>query len=143
MGHQDKGHYSAKHHNVKIDNTIAEKIQGMVIDNCLTCASAHKVGKILALSPSEIGVQTDLLEYRISECQLGLFGYSDGKKRIDPDVKITPYLNTELDTRQKNNIISCIDCWTIAKDLKINRLSVGSACEKKKIRIKPCQLGAF
>ena len=30
-----------------------------------------------------------------------------------------------------------------AKKLKIKRLDMGSACEKKNIKIKPCQLGAF
>jgi len=143
MGHQDKGHFAAKHKDIQINKTISEKIRALADDNCLTCASAHQAGKALKISPSEIGVQTDLLEYRIEECQLGLFGYGNGKKRINPDIEISDDLNEQLDKVSKDGRISCLECWNIAKDLKIKRLDIGSACEKKNIRIKPCQLGAF
>lgn len=143
MGHEDRGHYAAKHKGKKINKTITQKIKALSNDNCLTCSSAHKAAKALNIPPLEIGVQTDLIEYRISECQLGLFGYSDGKKKIDPDIEIPSNLNEELDKADKDGRISCLECWNIAKALKIKRLDAGSACEKKNIRIKPCQLGAF
>jgi len=63
MGHQDKGHFAAKHEDKQINKTIAEKIRALSDNNCLSCASAHRAGKALNISPSEIGVQTDLLEY--------------------------------------------------------------------------------
>jgi len=143
MTHEDKGHYAAKHTGRQINETIAEKIRALSKDNCLTCAQAHRAAKELNLPPSEIGVQTDLLEYRIADCQLGLFGYSDGQKRIDPDIDITPELNEHLNKAGKDGRISCLEGWEIAKKLKIKRVDIGSACEKKDIRIKPCQLGAF
>ncbi len=143
MAHEDKGHYAAKHKGRQINETIAAKIRAFSKDNCIKCARAHKAGKELNISPSEIGVQTDLLEYRIADCQLGLFGYSDGQKRIDPDIEITPDLNEYLDKANKDGRISCLECWNIAKKLKIKKLDLGSACEQKDIRIKPCQLGAF
>jgi len=143
MGHQDKGHYAAKHSGRKINQTISKRIRALGKNDCLTCAAAHKVGKELNMAPSEIGIQTDLIEFRISECQLGLFGYSDGKKRIDPNIEIIPELNDHLEDLSSDGRISCRQCWDIAKKLKIKRLDVGSACEKKNIRIKPCQIGAF
>ena len=145
MGHEDKGHYAAKHKDKPINETIAKKIRSLAKDDCLTCASAHQAGKSLNVSPSEIGIQTDLLEYRIEACQLGLFGYNDGDggKKIDPDIKITPQLSEQLDMANNDGRISCLDCWDIAKNLNVKRLDIGSACEKKNIRIKPCQLGAF
>jgi len=143
MGHEDRGHYAAKHKDKQINKIIIEKIQTMADDNCLKCTSAHRAGKALKVSPSEIGVQADLLEYRISECQLGLFGYSDGKKRFNPDIEISDNLNQELDSAGNDGRISCLECWDIAKNLKLKRLDIASACEKKNIRIKPCQLGAF
>ena len=143
MAHEDKGHYAAKHKGRQINETIAAKIRALSEDNCIKCASAHQAAKKLNLSPSEIGVQTDLLEYRISDCQLGFFGYSDGQKRIDPNIEITTDLNELLDKKSKDGRISCLECWNIAKTLKIKKLDVGSACEQKNIRIKPCQLGAF
>jgi hypothetical protein len=143
MGHQDKGHFAAKHTDRQINKTITKKIQALANNNSLMCALAHQAGKALQVSPLEIGVQTDLLEYQIAECQLGLFGYSDGEKKIDPDIEITPDLNKQLDRANKAGRISCLECWDIAKNLKIKRIDVASACEKKNIRIKPCQLGAF
>lgn len=143
MGHQDKGHFAAKHSGRQLNKTIAEKIRALADDNRLTCASAHRAGKALKVSPLEIGVQTDLLEYQIAECQIGLFGYDDGEKRIDLDIEISPDLNEQLDKTNKDGRISCLECWDIAKNLRIKRLDVASACEKKNIRIKPCQLGAF
>lgn len=143
MGHQDKGHFAAKQNGKQINEIIAEKIRTLSNNNCLTCASAHRAKKALNVSPSEIGIQTDLLEYRITECQLGLFGYDDGEKRIHPDIDISSDLNEQLDLISEDGRIACLKCWDIAKKLKIKRLDVGSACEKKNIRIKPCQLGAF
>jgi hypothetical protein len=143
MTHEDRGHYAAKHQDKKINEVITQKIKALSKDNCLTCTSAHRAAKALNISPSEIGVQTDLLEYRIADCQLGLFGYSDGKKRIDPDIKITPELDQQLGKEINDGRISCFKCWEIAKKLKLKRFDIGSACERKDIRIKPCQLGAF
>ena len=143
MAHQDKGHYAEKHADKQIDKTIEKKIQTIVKKNCVTCSLAHKAAQSLKKSPSEIGIQIDLLEYRISECQMGLFGYIDEEKKFDQTIKITSELNDKLDEVCKDGRISCIECWDIAKDLKQKRLDVGSACEKKKIKIKPCQLGAF
>ncbi len=143
MAHKDKGHYAEKHKDKTINDSISQKIQDLSYGNCINCASAHRAAKELKVSPSEIGVQTDLLEFRISECQLGLFGYSGGQKRIDPDINISKDLSEHLDKASKNGKISCLESWDIAKKLNIKRLDMGSACEKKSIKIKPCQLGAF
>ncbi len=143
MGHQDKGHFKAKHENKRIEPTVAKSIEKLGIDNCLTCASAHRIAKQQNLTPTQIGVQTDLLEYRITECQMGLFGYPDKKKRIDPNINIPGNLDNAIDDKNKNGRISCLECWNIANNMKVKKLDIGSACEKKEIRIKPCQLGAF
>jgi hypothetical protein len=143
MAHEDKGHYANKHQGKSIDDTISKKINSLARDGNLTCAAAHKIAKDLGISASEIGVQTDLLEYRISQCQLGLFGYLPETKRINPDIDISEDLMAALDQVNTDGKISCSKCWEIAKVLKIKKVDLGSACEKKDIRIKPCQLGAF
>ncbi len=143
MAHEDKGHYANKHQGKSIDPIISKKINSLADDGNLTCSAAHKIGKDIGISASQIGVQTDLMEYRISQCQLGLFGYSPEKKRINPDIDISKDLMAALDKANIDGKISCSQCWEIAKALKITKLDLGSACEKKGIRIKPCQLGAF
>jgi hypothetical protein len=143
MTHEDKGHYARKHQGKKIDDSISKKILTLAEDNNLTCAAAHRIAKDLDIQPSDIGIQIDLMEFRITKCQLGLFGYSPEPKKINPDIEISKNLAAALDKTIVDNKISCKLCWDIADSLKIKRLDLGSACEKKDFRIKPCQLGAF
>jgi len=143
MGHQDKGHFAAKHEGHKMNKTIADRIRATAVNDAVTCAAAHKISKELNLPPSEIGIQIDLLEFKITECQLGLFGYGNEKKKINPEIEISPDLNEKLKKAADNGRISCLSCWDIAGQLKLKRIDLGSACEKKNIRIKPCQLGSF
>ncbi len=143
MGHQVKGHFSTKHKDQRVDKDVSEKIRAMAHNDSIKCSSAHQIAKVLNLPSSEIGVQIDLLEFRITECQLGLFGYGNGEKRINPEIEISPDLDAQLKEKATNGSISCFSCWDIGGRLKMKRLDVGSACEKKNIRIKPCQLGSF
>jgi len=39
--------------------------------------------------------------------------------------------------------LSCAVSWEIADALQLTRMAVSEACEALKIKIKPCQLGAF
>ncbi len=143
MAHQDKGHYAQKHQGIKIDNAISDLIKKRSENDQLSCSSAHKIAKELNISPSAIGIQADLMEYRIIQCQLGLFGYQPEKKTIDPNIDIPHALEERIDNTHDDGRLSCKECWEIASDLKVKRLDMGSSCEKKEIRIKPCQLGAF
>lgn len=143
MGHQDKGYFAAKHKDRRIDEIVADKIRAVADNNSITCSSAHQVAKSLNLSPAEIGVQIDLLEFKITECQLGLFGYSNGGKKINPEITISHDLDNRLEKAAVDGRLSCLSSWDIAGDLKMKRLDMGSSCEKKNIRIKPCQLGSF
>ena len=143
MKTEDEGHFADKHFNEEINPDAKDKLHTLCIGNNISCAAAHKAAAALNLSAEEIGVQIDLLELRINECQVGLFGYRDTQKKLDPDIIIDPILDKKLDEKITHGRISCSDCWDIATRLKVKRLDVGSACEKKQIRIKPCQLGAF
>jgi hypothetical protein len=143
MAHQDKGHYAGKHPDQKTDPVIAAKLQDIADKNQLSCASAHKTAAELGVTPKEIGIQADLMELRIVKCQLGLFGYEPEQKRIDPGIDVSDDLWARIENQSTDGRISCRESWDIAKEFKISRLDMGSACEKIGIRIKPCQLGAF
>lgn len=143
MAHQDKGHYANKHQGKIIDETISKKINSLAENSNLACASAHRIARDLGILPLEIGVQTDLMEYRICQCQMGLFGHFPETKKLNPDIEVSKDLGDALDEANTDNKISCAECWEIAATLKIKKMDVGSACEKMDIRIKPCQLGAF
>lgn len=143
MGHQDKKNYAEKHPGKSLDPIISGKISSLTDNTQLTCAAAHRAARDLNLKPLDIGIQADLMEFTITRCQLGLFGYSPQKKNIDPDIEVSKALDDALDQATQEGRISCAQGWEIADAMKIKRLDLGSACEKKGIRIKPCQLGAF
>ncbi|MCG8635806.1 MAG: hypothetical protein MI863_18370 [Desulfobacterales bacterium] len=143
MGHEDKGHYALKHKGKSIQPELSDAIKAQAADGMLPCAAAHKTAKTLGYAPKEAGVQADLLELCISQCQLGLFGYSPNKKKFNPDIDVPEALAGAILDAQDEGRLSCRQCWDMAKDHSISRLDMGSACEKMEIRIKPCQLGAF
>ena len=143
MTHSDKGHYAAKHKDKKINEKMTALIKSFSSENNLTCSMAHQAANELGVSPGEIGIQADLIEFRITMCQLGLFGYEDGTKQIDPDFNLPSDMEEQIDKISKEGRISCLECWNIAKNLNTKKRDVASGCEKKKLRIKPCQLGAF
>lgn len=143
MSHENGHDYAAKHKDAKVNKTLAAILNKSVQDNNLTCAAAHRAAAKAGVPCEQIGVQTDLLGYQITLCQLGLFGYEGGKKGFDPDMEIPEALDKILDEKAVDGRISCQSCWQIAADLKMKRLSVGSACELKEFKIKFCQLGAF
>jgi len=122
MTHQDAGHYATKHPSgTKPNQKLIKAIK----------------------PPSEAGVVTDLLEYRLNKCQLGLFGYSPQKAIVKPAINIPADIKNLIDNKLENNRISCIACWEIAQTLKIPKMDVSSVCEALKIKITKCQLGAF
>ncbi len=143
MGHQDRGHYARKHPEKQRDKAIAALLEEKAEDGRLNCADAHRIAKKLGVTPDQIGVQADLAELRISRCQMGLFGYYPEKKDLNPDIEISPKVDEAIEKAQTDGRISCAECWELATALAISRKDMGSVCEKKGVRIKPCQLGAF
>ena len=97
MSHEDAGKYSAKHPAGTVcDPSIAEAIKGKAEKNRIACAVAHAIAGDLKVEPSEIGKTIDLLEYRITRCQLGLFGYSPEKKIVTADEDLSEELRNHL-----------------------------------------------
>lgn len=144
MTHLDRGHYAKKHADTNLINPVAETLLKTEAKNeKITCVAVHRIAKELGITPADAGVQVDLLELRLIRCSLGLFGYGKGVKMIKPVDSVAQDLENLLDQASDDGRISCKDCWRIAKELKVSRIDVSSACEFKKLRIRPCQLGAF
>lgn len=143
MTHEDRGHYAEKHTGIAKDKKICSALSELSDNDKITCSAIHRIARNHNIVPETVGVQADLMELRLIECQLGLFGYETIGKKLDPDVDISPALNKLLRDTGKNGRISCVECWDIAARLKIKKNDVGNACEKLGLRIKPCQIGAF
>ena len=136
--------FSEKHGpKASVDNLIKDKIQEKAKGGELPCAVAFKIAKELGMPPAEIGKTVDLLDLRLSKCQLGLFGYKPDKK----SVKARAPENRQMEGAIRNALVdgklACCDAWDIASRFKVPKMAVSGACESLSIKIKPCQLGAF
>jgi hypothetical protein len=138
------GHYAAKHApGQRPDEHISALVRLKVEEGKLSCADAEGICAELGVTMAAVGRTLDLLEIRISRCQLGLFGYERSGKILRPGEGLTPELESVIRGRLSGGRLSCVEAWRIATELKVPRLDASSACEALRIRIKPCQLGAF
>jgi hypothetical protein len=144
MTHHDAGHYKAKH---PADRTLNEKAAAAVRekagDGKISCAEAARIAGRLKISMADVGETIDLLEIHLVKCQLGLFGYSPEKIIVNPAAKVAPDLEDAIRGALVKGRLPCGAAWEIADRTDRSRMDVSAACEKLKIKVKPCQLGAF
>lgn len=144
MTHEDAGHYAAKHSKKSsLDSHLMEAISSKISDGKITCAALHGIAEKLKIPPEEVGMAADLLEAKIYKCQLGLFGHGKDKKIKTVEQKTSIELEKAIKALMADGYISCLECWNIAKKTGNSKLDVSVACEMLKVKISPCQLGAF
>ncbi|MEE9911623.1 MAG: hypothetical protein K4571_07850 [Deltaproteobacteria bacterium] len=144
MTHMDKGKFFEKHPNqTKIDEALKQEILRQTKDNNISCKAAEKISQTQKVAMSEAGVAIDMLNINITQCQLGLFGYEGKQKIVVAADSVSPALASAIQAALVNDRLPCIAAWAIADNLAVKRLDVCAACEKLKIKVKPCQLGAF
>jgi len=143
MTHEDTGNYAAKRRGAALNETIAARIKEKISESRISCAEAHSIAAELNVSPEDVGTAIDLLEVRIIKCQLGLFGY--GKEKNIPALpdKINPDIELTIKSSLVDNRLPCSTAWGIAKKFKVSKPVISAVCEAMKIKIAPCQLGAF
>jgi len=144
MTHQDRGKYFGKHpEGTKVDESLKLEVLNASKDNNISCRAAEKIFQKTGKPFGEIGVAIDMLNINIAQCQLGLFGFDEKQKRIPAADSVAPELEAVIRAALVNGRLACDAAWSIADQLHLRRPDVCAACEKLKIRIKPCQLGAF
>src|SRR5271157_3836821 len=118
MTHEDAGKFAAKHPpdtapNEQIAKAVREKSSG----GALSCAMAEKMSKELKVHMAEVGRTADLLEIKIKECQLGLFGWGD-KPGHGKDIQATDSVPVEIKSAIEkaavNGTVACATLWRIA-----------------------------
>lgn len=144
MTNVEAGKYSSKHPpGTTYDPAVGAFIEARARGGRLTCADAHDGASLLDVTPAEIGQAADLLDHRIVECQMGLFGYSPVKKIVEPATEIADALRHRLQSAAPDEQISCVACWRIADELQMDKMAVAAGCELLGLKVKECQLGAF
>lgn len=144
MTHVDKGKFFEKHpQQTTVNADLKQEILKQTKDNNISCKAAEKISREKNAAMSEIGVTIDMLNINIAQCQLGLFGYEGKSKLVSPAESVSPDLESAVKAALADKRLPCASAWKIADQFKIKRLDVCAACEKLKIKVKPCQLGAF
>ena len=109
----------------------------------ISCALAMQLAKSAKITPAEVGRSLDILEYRINLCQLGLFGHKPVSKIMAPAKPNAEIADTIKATLDADIALTCIQIWELAKTFKLPKMTTASYCAYLKIKIRPCQLGAF
>ncbi len=147
MTRKDAGKYAAKHPpSTARSEQIAKAIREKSLGGALGCALGEEISKEFKVDMAEVGITADLLEIKIKECQLGLFGWGD-KPNHGKDIRATDSVSVEIKSAVEkaavNGTVTCATLWKIADELSVKRRVVAAACETLELKIRACQLGAF
>jgi len=144
MGLRKKKTFTAKHGpEIKLNSAIGNEISKRIKEKELSCADAFEIAEKLQVSSAEVGISADLLGVKITKCQLGLFGYKQGKKIVKSQKRPIQDLAHAIENALVDGKLPCESAWSIASRLNVQRLTVSRAGEAMGIKIKSCQLGAF
>lgn len=127
----------------KIDPALAGAVRERAENGKITCAAAFAVSRAAGAPPAEVGFTIDSLDIRITECQMGLFGYRPRKKIVRPAGSVSEKMAAAIRGAMKENRLSCVSAWKLADEFGVGKMDVSAACEALKIKIGACQLGAF
>ena len=144
MNQNQEKSFAAKHPSAtRIDPNIQAAVAKRVEGGEIPCAVAFDIVARLAVTPQALGRTIDLLNLRLSKCQLGLFGYQPHKKIVKPTEKVDPQVEAAIRAALVDDALPCQQAWEIATHHGLRKMAVSSICEALSIKIKPCQLGAF
>lgn len=126
-----------------MDERIAKAIQERLSEGRLRCVDAFRIAEEMVVMPLDVGEAADALKVRLARCQLGLFGYGDPKRIVQPVEHVAPELEQAIREGLVDERLPCAEAWVIAARFGLSKLEVANAAEKLEIRIVQCQLGAF
>jgi hypothetical protein len=139
-----KKSFSDKHgEGIKVRPDLADIVRENSTEGKLPCAVAFKIAREMNLTPTEVGVALDILEIKISKCQMGIFGYGKDNKFSKPMKDVPVSLEKAIRKNLAEDKLACRDAWQIAEILGIGKMDVTAACDAMGIKVSPCQLGAF
>jgi hypothetical protein len=144
MGTHGSKNFSEKHGaDAKPDIAVRDEILKHAKNREIACAVAFRIARDLGVSPDIVGRNTDLLNFRLVKCQLGLFGYAPESKIVKPKDSADPEIEKAVSDAVTDGRLPCRSAWEIASRFNVPKMRVSGVCEAMNIKIKPCQLGAF
>jgi hypothetical protein len=137
------GKFSEKHApHAQIDPAIRAMVEQRATNDKIPCAVAFAIAAELDAPPSAVGATVDLIDFRLTKCQLGLFGYGPQKKIVQPKDPDGPQRAAIL-AAAADKQMDCSAAWALARQLDMPKLAISNACEALGIKIRHCQIGAF
>jgi hypothetical protein len=144
MTRANKGKYAEKYPSGRTTNPLLVKaVKDKADYGVIPCASAIMIAEEMNVPTEEIGFTIDMLEIRISKCQLGLFGNTPISKITKAEENIDKELQQAILDKSIDNRLPCAAAWELAKLFKIPKIKIAGACEALKLKISNCQLNAF
>jgi hypothetical protein len=131
---RQKGQKFADKHgsNTQLNEPIKDHINRQAKNNELPCAVAFNIADELNVSAAEVGKTADLLEIMLVKCKI-----------VKPQTPENQNLESTIRDSLVDGKLSCERAWEISRSLNVSKMTVSAVCEQLKIKIKPCQLGAF
>ena len=131
-----------------VDERASAAIRNRVKNGLLSCAAAVDVAKALGLAPLEVGRTADVLNVRLTACQIGLFGYPGHAKGWATAAASALFVPAGFEDalragRNEKGNLSCAKIWAAAERFSVSRMQAGYVADRLGIPIRPCQLGAF
>lgn len=121
---------------------IVEIMKAESTDGKIACGKVFELIKKYSFFPDITGFTLTQNKIKLNLCQLGLFGYPEGKNIINCE-KVSEELEDKIYFYLEDGKLPCAAAWNIASELNIKKLEVTAACEKLGFKINKCQLGAF
>lgn len=130
------------------DPRIADDVRARLRDGMLSCRAAFESAAWLKVPPARIGRTADALRLRLTECQIGLFGFPGHAKGWAAagveSLIVPPGLEASLRAALgPDGAISCLAIWKAAEANGVSRMQAGFIADRLGLRIRHCQLGAF
>jgi hypothetical protein len=144
MSTKNKRPYSEKHGpDSHLDPMIEKEINKQCKKQEISCPRAFEIAHHLNVKMLEVGRTADLMNIRVVQCQLGLFGHKPKNKIVRAEETSDQALLNAIKGAARNNRLTCEKAWQIADQLNISKQNVSNASQANGIKIKSCQLGAF
>jgi len=122
--------------------TIKDRVLEVSQGGELPCGRALKLAREMGVDPLRVGRAADEQGIRITRCQLGLFGYKEGRP-VSVPAEVSQELADEIRARLVDGRLPCAVAFAIAREMRIPPMKVSAAAEALGIRISRCRLGCF
>lgn len=108
----------------------------------LSCAKAFNIAEELNVPKISVGVMTDKLGVRVSDCRTGCFKV-DKTIRDGSGKKIEERIIKAVEELKSKDELTCANVFSLAERFKVAPMTVADAANLKSWKIRQCQLGCF